>query len=141
MVWTLLDTGLRVSELCNLTPSHVLWQQKSLRVSGKGWDFRTEMAKRDELRREEMAFLENPAKIFDATRMAALREIGARIGLDYFGIDCTLDPEGNLLVFEANTTMLVHGESTVFADKQPYIARIKAAFDAMLAKRAAGKES
>ena len=36
VVWTLLDTGLRVSELCNLTPSHVLWQQRALRVSGKG---------------------------------------------------------------------------------------------------------
>jgi hypothetical protein len=36
VVWTLLDTGLRVSELCSLPPSHVLWQQRSLRVSGKG---------------------------------------------------------------------------------------------------------
>ncbi|VEG92495.1 tyrosine-type recombinase/integrase [Legionella spiritensis] len=33
---TLLDTGLRVSELCSLTPQHILWQQKSLRISGKG---------------------------------------------------------------------------------------------------------
>jgi integrase/recombinase XerD len=36
IVWTLLDTGLRVSELCSLTPQHILWQQKSVRVSGKG---------------------------------------------------------------------------------------------------------
>ena len=36
IIWTLLDTGLRVSELCSLTPQNVLWQQKSLRINGKG---------------------------------------------------------------------------------------------------------
>ncbi len=36
IIWTLLDTGLRVSELCSLTPQHILWQQKALRVQGKG---------------------------------------------------------------------------------------------------------
>ena len=36
IVWTLLDTGLRVSELCELTPQQMLWQQKSLRINGKG---------------------------------------------------------------------------------------------------------
>ena len=32
----MLDTGLRVSELCSITPQNILWQQKSIRVSGKG---------------------------------------------------------------------------------------------------------
>lgn len=36
LIWTLLDTGLRVSELCSLTPQHILWQEKSLRITGKG---------------------------------------------------------------------------------------------------------
>ena len=36
IVWTLLDTGLRVSELCALTSKNVLWQQRQLRVKGKG---------------------------------------------------------------------------------------------------------
>jgi integrase/recombinase XerD len=36
IVWTLIDTGLRVSELCSLTSQHVLWQQKALRIQGKG---------------------------------------------------------------------------------------------------------
>ena len=35
VVWTLLDTGLRVSELCSLTRDNVQWQQRSLRVTGK----------------------------------------------------------------------------------------------------------
>src|SRR5271157_1767185 len=36
VVWTLLDTGLRVGELCDLTPKNVLWQQRQLRFTGKG---------------------------------------------------------------------------------------------------------
>ena len=36
VVWTLLDTGLRVSELCDLTPKNVLRQQRQLRFKGKG---------------------------------------------------------------------------------------------------------
>jgi integrase/recombinase XerD len=39
IIWTLLDTGLRVSELCSLTPQHVLWQQKAFRVLGKGGSY------------------------------------------------------------------------------------------------------
>ncbi|HME71945.1 MAG TPA: site-specific integrase [Myxococcota bacterium] len=39
VVWTLLDTGLRVGELCDLTPKNVLWQQRQLRVKGKGGSF------------------------------------------------------------------------------------------------------
>lgn len=36
ILWTLLDTGLRVSELCGLTPQKIMWQQKALRIDGKG---------------------------------------------------------------------------------------------------------
>jgi integrase/recombinase XerD len=36
IIWTLLDTGLRVSELCSLTHENVSWQQKALLISGKG---------------------------------------------------------------------------------------------------------
>src|SRR3954447_17517982 len=36
VVWTLLDTGLRVGELCGLTSKDVLWQQRQLRFQGKG---------------------------------------------------------------------------------------------------------
>ena len=46
IIWTLLDTGLRVSELCALTPQHILWQQKSLRISGKGGPYGKKTKKR-----------------------------------------------------------------------------------------------
>ena len=39
VIWTLLDTGLRVSELCSLTPKNILWQQRQIRVKGKGGPF------------------------------------------------------------------------------------------------------
>ena len=35
VVWTLLDTGLRVGELCGLTPRNILWHQRQLRIKGK----------------------------------------------------------------------------------------------------------
>ncbi len=46
IIWTLLDAGLRVSELCSLTPQHMLWQQKSIRVSGKGGPYGKQSKKR-----------------------------------------------------------------------------------------------
>jgi integrase/recombinase XerD len=36
VVWTLLDTRLRVSELCGLTSKNVIGQQRQLRFKGKG---------------------------------------------------------------------------------------------------------
>lgn len=36
IVWTLLDTGLRIGELCDLTSKDIHWQQRQLRVRGKG---------------------------------------------------------------------------------------------------------
>lgn len=45
-IWILLDTGLRVSELCGLTPQNILWQQKTLRISGKGGPYDKKPKKR-----------------------------------------------------------------------------------------------
>jgi len=39
VLWTLLDTGLRVSELCSLTGESIQWQQRAIRVKGKGGPF------------------------------------------------------------------------------------------------------
>jgi integrase/recombinase XerD len=46
LIWTLLDTGLRISELCSLTPQNVLWQEKSLRITGKGGSYGKKTKKR-----------------------------------------------------------------------------------------------
>ena len=39
VIWTLLDTGLRVSELCGLRRENVLWQEGRIVVWGKGGPF------------------------------------------------------------------------------------------------------
>jgi integrase/recombinase XerD len=36
VIWTLLHTGLRVSELANLTPTQIDWQGHRLTIYGKG---------------------------------------------------------------------------------------------------------
>ncbi len=46
IIWTLLDTGLRVSELCDLTPENILWQQRALRINGKGGPYGKKTKKR-----------------------------------------------------------------------------------------------
>jgi len=46
IVWILIDTGLRVSELCALTSENIMWQQRSLRISGKGGPYGKKSKKR-----------------------------------------------------------------------------------------------
>ena len=36
VVWNLLDTGLRISELCGLNAKNIPWQRRQLRIKGKG---------------------------------------------------------------------------------------------------------
>ncbi len=96
----------------------------------------TDMANQVWMQREEAAFLYDPSRVFNAGNYQTLRAIQQRIGLEYFGIDCGLDAGGNLVVFEVNASMLVHDDNREFPYKDPAVRRIKAAFDAMLAKLA-----
>jgi len=96
----------------------------------------TDMADSPWMQREEQAFLECPAAVFNPGHYEVLEEIRRRIGLEYFGIDCGLDRDGNLVVFEANASMLVHEQNEDFPYKAPFVLRIKSAFDAMLQKMA-----
>ena len=41
VIWPLLDCGLRVSELCGLTLKQIQWQQRCLRIKGKGGPYGT----------------------------------------------------------------------------------------------------
>lgn len=98
--------------------------------------FRTDMANHAWMRREEERFLEDMTGVFNADHQAALRAMAAATGLDYGGIDCGLDSNNGIVMFEANAAMLVHDEKTeTFAYKNQYIAKIKHAFDVMLSRR------
>ena len=63
------------------------------------------MMERPELRREEEEMLERQLDAFSPRTVEVLDAIRERIGLDYFGIDCHVRPNGRVLVFEANATM------------------------------------
>ncbi len=89
---------------------------------------------RDAVRREEEhRFLVAPFEAIGPCAMTALGLIGARLDLDYAGIDFGVLPDGRLLVFEANATMLVYPEhDPCFAYRDPAVRAIQSAFDAML---------
>jgi len=96
----------------------------------------------DEARQtEERRFLDAPASALGARAMAAILEVGQRLGLDYAGVDFSVLPDGRAVVFEANATMLVHPEEAdgEFAYKNPHAARIFAAFQTMVVRRSRKK--
>jgi tetratricopeptide (TPR) repeat protein len=97
----------------------------------------TEMANQPWMQQEEAAFLADPAVVFSAANYQALHMVRERFGLDYFGIDCGLDQDGNLIVFEVNASMLVHDDNAEFPYKEPFVRAIKTAFEAMLRNRSA----
>jgi glutathione synthase/RimK-type ligase-like ATP-grasp enzyme len=70
--------------------------------------FTAAMADQPAHQAEEAAFLSNMPQVLGDTAMAALHAIQATLGLDFGGIDFGLDAAGNLLLFEANPTMLLN---------------------------------
>jgi hypothetical protein len=75
---------------------------------------------------------------FAARHGAAFQEMADRSGLEYFGVDCGETPDGKLLVFEADTSLIVHNMDSLelFPYKGPHMRRLFAAFRAMLYRKA-----
>lgn len=93
------------------------------------------MAQDPARRAEEARFLAAPEAVLGASAWAALAAIGARLDLDFAGIDFARLPDGRLAVFEANATMLVHPEDEpMFAYRNAAVARILDAFAAMVGR-------
>ena len=67
--------------------------------------FSADMADAPGHREEERRFLEAMPQALGPRAMAALADIGKSVGLDYFGVDYALSPDGSLLIFEANAAM------------------------------------
>ncbi len=63
------------------------------------------MVSRDDLLDEGRAMLEGQFEALNPITQVALHEIRRRIGLEYFGLDAYVDPDGKLVIFEANATM------------------------------------
>jgi glutathione synthase/RimK-type ligase-like ATP-grasp enzyme len=89
-------------------------------------------------RLEEETFMRTFDIGFARRHRTALGGIADRIGLDYFMIDCAENKRGELLIFEADNTAVVHNMDSpeVFPYKAPQMRAIFEAFAAMLERRA-----
>ena len=87
-----------------------------------------------EKRAEEERFMANFDEEFALRHKEAFTAIHERMGLDYLGIDCGETADGNLLIFEVDSNMVVHALDPVdlFPYKQPQMRKVFAAFREML---------
>ena len=69
--------------------------------------FTADMASSADYREEERRFLQNMPAVLGSRAMAALERICLTLDLEYAGIDFGLSPDGSVLLFEANATMVV----------------------------------
>ena len=102
------------------------------------WYLNAYMAFSEEKRAEEAIFMQDFDNAFAARHKNALDEMSRRVGLDYFIVDCAENQSGELLVFEADNTAVVHNMDSpvVFPYKPPQMRKIFAAFTAMLSRHA-----
>jgi hypothetical protein len=102
------------------------------------WYLNAYMAFSEEKRAEEAIFMQDFDNAFAARHKNALDEMSRRVGLDYFIVDCAENQNGELLVFEADNTAVVHNMDSpvVFPYKPPQMRKIFAAFTAMLLRHA-----
>lgn len=100
------------------------------------WYLNAYMAFSEEKRAEEAIFMQDFDRAFAARHKNALGEMSRRVGLDYFIVDCAENRNGELLVFEADNTAVVHNMDSpvVFPYKPPQMRKIFAAFTAMLSR-------
>jgi hypothetical protein len=89
-------------------------------------------------RLEEETFMRTFDTGFARHHATALAGIAERIGLEYFIVDCAENEDGELLVFEADNTAVVHNMDSpeIFPYKPPQMRKIFGAFAAMLCRRA-----
>jgi len=91
-------------------------------------------------RLEEETFMHTFDFGFGRRHATVLAGIVDRVKLDYFTVDCAENKRGELLIFEADNTAVVHNMDSpeVFPYKPPQMRVIFEAFAAMLHRRARG---
>ena len=97
------------------------------------------MAEHAWMREEEARFLSQFHQVFGPAQRDALRALAGALELEYVGVDCTLDRDGNVLVFEADPAMIVHvsDPADLYPYKREHVPRIFRAVEAMLDRRIA----
>jgi hypothetical protein len=90
-------------------------------------------------RAHDEAFLRDPASVLGEVALGALERIRDALGLDYAGVDFSLDRTGRVVVFEANATMIVlpPAAGAIWDYRRAPVQRIIAAVHAMVRERAA----
>jgi glutathione synthase/RimK-type ligase-like ATP-grasp enzyme len=98
------------------------------------------MAESAEKRAEEAAAMAGFDAGFAARHAAAFAGLHERLGLDYFAIDCAETPDGRLLVFEADVSMIVHAldPEALYPYKRPQMTKVFAAFEDLLKAKTGG---
>ena len=101
--------------------------------------FTSDMADQVEHRREESEFLADMRSVIGDKAIAALSAIGEALRLDYAGVDFGLNANGELLLFEANATMVIASPDPDprWAYRRPAITSAIDAVVAMIRSRAA----
>lgn len=98
-----------------------------------------EMTTHPDRRDEEAHLMASFDTDFAVRHREAFRNIAALTGLDYVGFDCAETSDGQLLIFEIATGMVVHDmdDPSLFPYKAPQIRRVADAFHGMLRRAAA----
>jgi hypothetical protein len=93
-------------------------------------------------RLEEEGFMRNFDHDFGLRHRGALAAIAERIALDYFTIDCAENQNGELLIFEADNTAVVHNMDSpdVFPYKGPQMRKVFDAIAGMMYRAASSRE-
>ncbi len=99
--------------------------------------FTSDMADKPDHRLEEARFLDDMPTALGGKAITALERIRATLGLDYGGIDFGLSPDGDLLLFEVNATMVVSppGPDERWAYRRTAVSRILDAVLAMIMQK------
>ena len=102
------------------------------------WYLNAGMSNSAAKRLEEETFMHTFDIGFGRRHQSALAGMAERVGLDYFTIDCAENQRGELLIFEADNTAVVHNMDSpeLFPYKPPQMRKIFDAFAAMLCRRA-----
>jgi glutathione synthase/RimK-type ligase-like ATP-grasp enzyme len=102
------------------------------------WYLNAGMSQSESKRLEESVFMRGFDETFAARHGHALARMIERVGLDYFLVDCAENQNGELLIFEADNTAVVHNMDSpeLFPYKPPQMRKIFDAFAKMLFDRA-----
>jgi hypothetical protein len=102
------------------------------------WYLNAGMSFSESKRLEEAAFMSTFDFGFALRHQRALAGMIERVGLDYFTVDCAQKQNGDLLIFEADNTAVVHNMDSpeLFPYKPPQMRKIFGAFAAMLLRHA-----